>query len=70
MDLPLTFAVPFKNRILFGSDWPYANSMMKLEEWVNWIKNLPKSGKRYGLKFSGEETRLILGENAKKILKI
>lgn len=70
MDLPLTFAVPFKNRILFGSDWPYANSMMKLEEWVNWIKNLPKNGKRYGLKFSGEETRLILGENAKKILKI
>ncbi|MGQ9720942.1 MAG: amidohydrolase family protein [Candidatus Jordarchaeum sp.] len=70
MDLPLTFAVPFKNRILFGSDWPYANAMMELKEWVNWIKKLPEKGKEYGLKFTEEEVRLILGENAKKILKI
>ncbi len=70
MDLPLTFAVPFKNRILFGSDWPYANAMMEREDWVNWVKKLPKNGKEHGLKFTEEEVRLILGENAKKILKI
>nr|MDO8080164.1 amidohydrolase family protein [Candidatus Freyarchaeota archaeon] len=70
MDLPLTFAVPFKNRILFGSDWPYANAMMNLDEWVNWVKKLPKNGKENNLKFTEDEVRLILGENAKKILKI
>ncbi|MFB0560299.1 MAG: amidohydrolase family protein [Candidatus Lokiarchaeia archaeon] len=70
MDLPLTFAVPFKNRILFGSDWPYANAMMDLEDWVSWIESLPENGKKYDLRFTEEEVRLILGENAKKILKI
>ncbi|MGQ9722360.1 MAG: amidohydrolase family protein [Candidatus Jordarchaeum sp.] len=58
-------------KILFGSDWPLFASLISLKEWVENIKKLtrPPPMEILGLPdFSEEEKKLILGENAARIL--
>ena len=51
-------------RVLFGSDGPFLNALMPLKDWVDAIKN-PKTK----IPFSKEETDIVLGKTASKILK-
>jgi len=62
------------DHILFGSDQTSGNRFCgeksNLPKWVNFIKNLPKEAKKFGYYFTKEEVDLILGENAKRILRL
>ena len=64
------FGKPLKERIMFGTDWPYFTYAMEDKVWVEWIKNIPETAKKYNLNFTDEEIKKILGLNAKKILKL
>jgi predicted TIM-barrel fold metal-dependent hydrolase len=58
-------------QVLFGSDWPLFTPIMSLKEWVEAIKNLtlPPPLEMLGFKdFTDEDKRLILGENAVRVL--
>jgi len=58
-------------KILFGSDWPLFAPVLSLKKWVKGIKKLkvPPPLQLMGLpEFTEEERKLILGENAKKML--
>ena len=70
LDTPPMFGAPLGDRIMFGSDWPYLEHMMKEQDWVDWVKKIPEIAKKYGLEFTKEEISKILGENAKRILKL
>ncbi len=70
LNTPTMFGQSLGDRIMFGSDWPYLEYAMKEQVWVEWIKNIPEQAKKYGLKFTKREIDKILGNNAKKILKI
>jgi hypothetical protein len=68
LNMPALLGKPLKDRIMFGVDWPYLETVMPIQKWVEWIKNIPEKAKEYGLKFSNREINKILSENAKKIL--
>ncbi len=70
LDVPALLGSSLKDRIMFGTDWPYLLTVMGDDAWVEWIKKIPEKGKEYGLKFTQEEVNKILSENAKKILKL
>lgn len=70
LKIPPFMGAPLKDRIMFGTDWPFIMSIMLDEAWVDWIKRIPEKGKEYGLKFTQRDIDKILGENAKKILKL
>ena len=70
LNVPSLLGSPLKDRIMFGTDWPYLLTVMGDDAWVNWVKNIPEKAKEYGLKFTQEEISKILSENAKKILKL
>lgn len=57
------------HRILFGSDSPSLRSQMSNKDWVDTIKSLPVKAPK-GFKFTEDEIKGILGDNARKILKI
>ncbi|WXG44086.1 MAG: amidohydrolase family protein [Promethearchaeati archaeon SRVP18_Atabeyarchaeia-1] len=61
------------SRILFGSDWGWAKSVLSQKDWVKFIREyqVPDALKAIGIKnFTPKERSEILGENAKKLLKI
>ncbi|MFX0176493.1 MAG: amidohydrolase family protein [Candidatus Hodarchaeota archaeon] len=70
LDTKALFGSPLKERIMFGSDWPYLLPYFEEKAWVEFFKNIPETGKQYGLKFTQEEINLILNENPKKILNL
>ena len=70
LDTPQMFGKPLSDRIMFGSDWPYLEYIMKEGAWIDWIKKIPEEGNKYGLNFKKREIQKILGLNAKKILGI
>lgn len=70
LDVPTLLGPSLKERIMFGTDWPYLLTVMGDDAWVDWVKKIPEKGKEYGLKFAEEEVNKILGENAKRILKL
>jgi len=57
------------DRIFFGSDSPSFRSMMSNADWVNLIRNLPKCSPET-IPFTEKEVTAILGNNARKLLKI
>nr|MDO8132933.1 amidohydrolase family protein [Candidatus Njordarchaeum guaymaensis] len=60
-------------RILFGSDWGWLKSALKQKDWVKWIKEyqVPEAMKAIGIKnFTAKERNDLLGENARKLLKL
>ncbi|MEM2047473.1 MAG: amidohydrolase family protein [Candidatus Jordarchaeales archaeon] len=70
INMPAILGRPLKDRIMFGTDWPYLVSVMGDDAWVNFIKSLPQKGKEYGIEFTEEEARKLLKENASKILSL
>jgi len=52
-------------KILFATDAPYPNLMCPLKEWVQAFKE-----RETDLEFSDEGINIILGEAARKVLKI
>nr|MDO8098586.1 amidohydrolase family protein [Candidatus Njordarchaeota archaeon] len=70
LDVPALLGSSLKDRIMFGTDWPYLTSVMGDDAWVGWVRKIPENGKKYGLKFTQEEVSKILGENARRILKL
>jgi predicted TIM-barrel fold metal-dependent hydrolase len=61
---------------MIGSDWPYTkNAPLGYREWFDAVRNLkiPEKVLELGIgikDFSNEEKKMILGENAKTLLKI
>nr|MDO8100651.1 amidohydrolase family protein [Candidatus Njordarchaeota archaeon] len=61
------------SRILFGSDWGWVKAALNQKDWVKFIKEyqVPDAMKAIGIKnFTPKERSDILGENARKLLKI
>jgi len=56
-----------QERILFGTDGPYYQTIMPDKEFINLIQNLPEKAPD-GLKFTREEVDAVLGGNAKRLL--
>jgi uncharacterized protein len=54
-------------RILFGTDWPYSQSVMGNDEYVNAFRNL-KSLECTEFKFAGYEVKQMLGGSAENLL--
>jgi len=63
LDTQALFGAPLKERIMFGSDWPYLIPYFDDKAWVQYFKHIPETAKQYGLKFTQEEINLILNEN-------
>ena len=61
-------------RILLGSDHfsgtRFSGDRSQLPRWVGFLRDLPRTGGQYGVRFTEEEMALILGGNAQRILKI
>ncbi|WXG47739.1 MAG: amidohydrolase family protein [Candidatus Atabeyarchaeum deiterrae] len=60
-------------RVLFGSDWGWVKSALSQKDWVKWLKEyqVPDAMKAIGIKnFTPKERNDLLGENARKLLKI
>jgi hypothetical protein len=60
-------------RILFGSDWGLTKTVLSLKEWVKWLKEyqVPEAMRAVGIRnFTPRERNDLLGENARKLLKI
>ncbi|MFB0562454.1 MAG: amidohydrolase family protein [Candidatus Lokiarchaeia archaeon] len=58
-------------KIVFGSDWPLFAPLVSLKDWVEGIKtmSLPPPLEQLGLPdFTEEEKKMILGDNAKRLL--
>ena len=70
LNMNALLGTPLKERIMFGTDWPYLETALESKEWVQWIKDIPEKGKEYGLVFTQEEINNILSVNAQKILKL
>ena len=62
------------HRILLGSDHfsgpRFSGERSRLPHWVAFLRDLPRTGARYGVAFSDEEMALILGGNAQRILNL
>jgi uncharacterized protein len=56
------------DRVLFGSDCPGSSHVMPLEKWVDVFRNLPAITQRHGCRITDEESALMLGGNAAKLL--
>ncbi|MFX0133894.1 MAG: amidohydrolase family protein [Candidatus Hodarchaeota archaeon] len=67
LKLPALFISAPKDRLMFGSDWPM---MGDDKTWVEFVKNIPENAKKYNIKIKKKDIRHILGENAKKFLKL
>jgi predicted TIM-barrel fold metal-dependent hydrolase len=69
LNLQSLMGLPYTDRIMFGTDWPYLENVLDQKSWVDFIKNIPEKAKEYDLKFSQEEINKISTENAKRFLK-
>ncbi|MFT4011148.1 MAG: amidohydrolase family protein [Nocardioidaceae bacterium] len=62
------------HRILFGSDHisgpGLSGPKSKLRHWVDFIRDLPRSGQALGISFTSDEVDLILGGNARRLLRL
>jgi hypothetical protein len=61
------------SRILFGSDWGLIKTALSQKDWVKWLKEyqVPDAMKAIGIRnFTPRERSDLLGENARKLLKI
>ncbi len=54
-------------RVLFGTDWPFSQSVMSNDEYANEFRKL-KSLDSDSIKFAGYEVKQILGESADELL--
>lgn len=60
-------------RVLFGSDWGLAKTALSQKDWVKWLKEyqVPDAMKAIGIRnFTPRERNDLLGENARKLLRI
>jgi len=55
------------HRVMFGTDGPFFDVFLSRKDWVKLIKNLPTESPE-GIKFTEEEIRAILDENARAVL--
>jgi hypothetical protein len=62
------------HRILLGSDHfsgpRFSGDRSQLPRWVGFLRDLPRVGAQYGVRFSEEEMALILGGNAQRLVKL
>jgi hypothetical protein len=68
LDVPALLGPSIRDRLMFGTDWPYIVSVMSDDAWAEWVRKIPEKGKDFGLRFTQEEVNKILGGNAKRIL--
>ncbi len=56
-----------KDRIMFGSDWPFFRRVLSQDKWVSLIRELPCHGQDAGMRFTEDEVQAITGENARRL---
>jgi predicted TIM-barrel fold metal-dependent hydrolase len=56
------------DRVVFGSDCPGSSRVMPLAKWVDTFRELPRISQQYGYHITDEESALMLGGNAAKLL--
>ncbi len=61
---------PLRDKIMFGTDWPYLENFLNQKTWVEWLRNIPEKAKEYDLKFRKREIENILDKNARNFLNI
>jgi len=69
-DSPPLLGSAIKERIMFGTDWPFLETVMDQKTWVKWLQSVPEKGQDFGLKFKNREIKKILYLNAEKFLKL
>lgn len=70
LDAPSLLGPPIKNKLFFGTDWPYLETLMDQKSWVNWFINIPELAQSYDIKFKQREIKNILSKNAEKFFKL
>lgn len=58
------------DRIVFGSDFPALRAAMSLRKWVEVFQGLPDLARDHGFRIADAEVQAILGENAKRLLRL
>jgi predicted TIM-barrel fold metal-dependent hydrolase len=62
------------HRIFMGSDFAAGPKTVgdrnRLPAWLDYLKNLPINAEEYNVQFTDEEIELIMGENAKRMIKL
>ena len=53
-------------KVLWASDGPYPNELIRLPEWVKTVKD-PKESEKYGVKFTPEEREWMLGKASAQV---
>lgn len=56
------------DRVLFGSDCPGSSHVLPLDKWITSFRELPELARRHGYHITEEESALMLGGNAAKLL--
>ncbi len=69
-DAPTFLGKPLRERLMFGTDWPYLETIMDQKVWLEWIQNIPEKAQEYGLKFKQREIKNLLYRNAEKFLQL
>ena len=69
-DAPAFLGKPLRERLMFGTDWPYLETIMDQKVWLEWIQNIPETAQEYGLKFKQREIKNLLYRNAEKFLQL
>jgi uncharacterized protein len=60
------------SRVFFGSDWPAMRQVRRLNHaaWTAVIKEAPQRAEKFGINFSEEEIKKVMGGNAVKLLRL
>ena len=70
INIPAFTGAPARDKIMFGTDWPYVESIMNEKEWVSWFQSIPEKAGQYGLKIKNRIVKNILSKNTEKFFKL
>ncbi|MFW9938424.1 MAG: amidohydrolase family protein [Candidatus Thorarchaeota archaeon] len=70
LNMKAILGTPLKERLMFGTDWPYLETALSTKDWVQWIKDIPEKAKQYGITFTQDEINNILSGNAQKLFNL
>ncbi|MHA1723396.1 MAG: amidohydrolase family protein [Promethearchaeota archaeon] len=70
LDAPTLIGPPIREKLMFGTDWPYLESIMDQKTGVNWFKGIPELAESQNIKFKQREIKNILAKNAEKFFKL
>jgi len=70
LDAPTLIGPPIREKLMFGTDWPYLETIMDQKTWVEWFNNIPQLAETLNIKFKQREIKYILAKNAEKFFNL